>query len=430
MSNLVFAETTSPGLQALEFARESGHDVTLLCSPIYDFFVSATERERARSLADRVITVDDLHDVAAVLAGLQAAGVEPAEVDAVLTTLHFCAHPAAVLAKTIGARGTSPEAILAAKDKGACRQILGAAGIPNLGFGVVTELTEALEVAGAIGYPVVVKPVNGLGKVITTVARSPRDVRAHFAAAAARVATLEPGVAAELDDRFIIEEMALGPLYSVEVAADGTTITPLVVVRRKTGRDNPVLELGSTVPCGLATADEQELRAYAARICRALGLDVGLFHVEVIMTVGGPRLVEVNPRIAGGAIPDLVRAATGCNLFEVLVALSTGAAAPGQPLVDTAAASHSFLAAADDCTVRSDLPADWFEAFRPRIHSGWTTVEAGSRLRRMDGNFDVYGVVRVIAADFARAEQACTDLTTQIAETLGITLAAIALVEP
>lgn len=420
MSHLVFIETTGPGIQALEYARAQGHTSTLVCSQTYEFYVPPELRRQARSLADQCVDVNDPRETDVVLDALTRAGVAPGGADAVLATLHTCALPAARLAREYGVRGTAPEAVMMALDKGMCRQAVSDHGLPNLEFRVVSSAREAAFAAAQIGYPVIVKPVRGLAKVVTRIARSPQELDEFFAMADGRTAALASGVATELDRRFIIEEIAVGDLVSVEVAADGRVITPVAVVRRKTGRDNPVLELGSTLPSRLGAAVDQELGDYAVSVCRALGLDLGVFHVELIRTADGPRLVEVNPRIAGGAIPDLVRAATGRSLFATLVDLSLGAAAPAQPWPPVAGASHSFLVVADDTVVRADLPPDWFDALRPRIHSGWTSIGPGARLRRMDGNFDVYGVVRIVADNPADAERECADMAAEIAEMLGI----------
>lgn len=422
MNELVFVEMTGPGLQALEYAAQVGHRTTVLRSPRYDFFMSDEQRARARALAHRTVTVDDLHDLPAVLDALRTAGVERDRIGTVVTTLHMCIVQAARLATELGVPGPSLETMTAARDKARCREVLDAEGIPNVGHGVAHEVTGALEVAGRIGYPVIIKPSNGTGKVHTTMAHSAQDVEAHFAAVEASGDRFAPGVVAELDGRFVIEEVAVGPLYSVEIAGDGRNVTPLVTVRRKTGRDNPVLELGSTVPSGLSAEEDREVGEYAVRICRALGLVVGVFHVEVMRTQDGPRLIEVNPRIAGGAIPDLVKAATGCSLYEVFVDVHAGKKAPKEPFPQIAGASHSFITAAQDCTVRDDLPEDWFEAFRPRIHSGTSSIRPGAQLRRMDGNLDVYGVVRVIAEDFQAAERACVEIIDDVEKTVGVPL--------
>ncbi len=430
MSELVVIAMTGPGLQALEFARTAGHRTTWVHSPRYEFLMSPEQRERGRRLADRVVTLADLHDIPAVLDGLRSAGVDPGSVAGVLSPVHPGAMPAARLAARLGLPGTSPEVMGTAKNKARCREILDEAGIPSLRFGVAGALEQAREVIAGIGLPVIIKPVTGIGKAVTTLARTDADVRRHFGTAREMAGRLAPGMAAELDGRFLIEELAIGPLYSVEVAADGQRITPLVAVRRKTGRENPVLELGSTVPAGLPAAAEREMYDYVAGVCAAIGLGAGVFHVEIMWTSAGPRLIEVNPRIAGGAIPDLVTAATGRNLFELLVRLAAGESAPDGPWPQLAGASHSFITAARDCAVRADLPAGWFEEFRPRLHSGYCSITAGARLRQMTTNMDVLGVVRVVAGTPQEAERDCTGLMAQIETTLGIELTQPAVLDP
>ena len=57
-----------------------------------------------------------------------------------------------------------------------------------------------------------------------------------------------------------------------------------------------------------------------------------------------------------------------------------------------AAASHTFLTAAEDCQVRADLTPDWFDQFVSRIHSGWSDITPGAVLKKMGTNYDVRGV--------------------------------------
>lgn len=426
MSHLVFLASSAKGCDALDYARRAGHRVTLVWSPCYDFFVTAAQRALAHGLADLVVTSADLNDAPAVMAALDRAGISPGEVDAVLTTVHFCVLGAAQLARLCGARGPSPEAVAAARDKAACRRILDEQDIPNVAHRVVTSACGALEAASELGFPVMVKPVTGAGKLETILATSALDIQNHFAGAPARRAALEPALDAELDGRFLVEEVAVGPLYSVEVATDGRSLIPLAAVRRKVGRDNPLLELGSTMPSGLSPADERELGRYLVRVCRALGLDLGIFHAEAIRTGRGFRLVEVNPRIGGGVVPEVIRAATDRNLFEILVDLYDGAAVPDRPLTARRGASNTFLGTQVDRTVRPDLPDDWFEAFRGRLQSGDTSIRAGTRMLAMRGNFERYGTVQVIASGAEEAERECAALTTEMESLLGVPLVPVA----
>jgi biotin carboxylase len=408
----------------MEHAKRSGHTVTFLWSPLYEFTAPAATRDYARRLADHCVQVDNIHDPAATLGALRATGAAPALADAVFSTLSFCTPVAATVAEMVGARGTPATAVAAAGDKGRCREVLRANGIPSLGFQVVATAADALHAAEAIGYPVIIKPTLGIGKSVTSIARSADDVRTHFGQAQTMLNALEEGITVALDDRFIIEELAEGSLYSVEVAANQRRYVPLVAVRRKTGLENPVLELGCTVPSGLSALDEAELGRYAVDVCRALGLDLGIFHVEVMHTRAGFRLIEVNPRITGGSLPDTINTVADADIFAILVDLFAGVPVPLRPLRLTGAASHSFLAAARPARLPDDLSPDWFDEFRSAVHSGWVHVGPGDAVKEMKGNFDSFGMIRAVAAEPVAAEAACARVKEAIERGLGFPLLA------
>ncbi|MGW0331803.1 ATP-grasp domain-containing protein [Streptomyces sp. NPDC003011] len=424
MSHLLFVETTGLGVQALAHAKRSGHTVTYLHCPLYDFTATPAQRREALRLADHAAPFADPLDGDAVYGALLASGADPGSVDAVLSTLSYGAQAAADLAARIGARGTSPAGTLAARDKGECRRILRERGVPSVGFRVVTDAAEALEAAEAIGYPVIVKPVLGIGKAVTSIARDPSAVRAHFAAAAADRDGLTEGMARQLDERYLVEELVSGDLYSVEVAASGERLVPLVCASRKVSRENPVLELGCTVPSGLPAADEAALGRYAVEVCRALGLDLGIFHVEVMHTPSGFRLIEVNPRLTGGSLPDTISSVAGVDVFALLVDLFLGGPLPDGPLSLEGSASHSFLAAPEESTVPARLPDDWFAPFLARLHSGYARVGAGDVVPPMRTNFDSFGMLRALAPTPAEAEAACSAVKADIEGLLGFPLLA------
>ncbi|WP_309051911.1 hypothetical protein [Streptomyces sp.] len=181
MSHLLFVETTGLGVQALAHAKRNGHTVTCLHCPLHDFTATPAQRREAIELADHSAPFADALDSDAVYGALLASGADPGAVDAVLSTLSYGAQAAADLAARIGARGTSPAGTLAARDKGESRRVLRERGVPSVDFRVVTDAAEAPEAAEAIGYPVIVKPVLGIGKAVTSIARDASAVRAHFA---------------------------------------------------------------------------------------------------------------------------------------------------------------------------------------------------------------------------------------------------------
>ena len=249
MAHMVFVETTRPATRAIDHALAMGHEVTLIRSGRFDWLLPPAEHERIRALDIRRVEIADTRSdvlIEAALRDLMAGG----PVDAVLTALQPAATPAAIAAGRLGIRATAARGMINARDKALTRAALDRAGLPSVAHATVRTLEDALDAAARIGYPVIVKPVNGLGKALTTWAKTPDDIHRHFATLAQRREVLQTGLADELADAaFIIEEIARGPLHSLELAglASGAKV-PLILVRRKTGRDDPVLEMGSTVP--------------------------------------------------------------------------------------------------------------------------------------------------------------------------------------
>lgn len=62
----------------------------------------------------------------------------------------------------------------------------------------------------------------------------------------------------------------------------------------------------------------------ARRSVAALDLGWGPTHSEVRLTAAGASFIEVNPRLAGGNIPELVRLASGLDLITATVRVATG----------------------------------------------------------------------------------------------------------
>lgn len=423
MAHLVFVETSRPGTQALAAAKRLGHRVTLLTSPLFDWLVGDGDRAAAKEHVDELIWIDSTQEPDQVLAAVEAVVRKGPPVEAVLTVWQLAALPAALAAERLGLRGSSPVGIANARDKHRCRELMDEHGIPNVRHRLVRSLGEALEALRHVGYPAIVKPRRGGAKLVTALVENEAQVVAHFATIEAQHAAVNDAFRIEIPHEYLVEELAQGPLYSMELACDDRgTWSPLVVVRRKLAKHNPVIEMGSTVPSGLSAAQYAAASDYMIRLGRALGLRTGIFHIEFIYTREGPRLVEVNPRIAGGPIPDLVRTATGVDLFELLVRINLGEPIDPQPLVCRSAASHTFVAALEDATVRADLPADWFEPFRRRITNGHCDIKPGQALKKMDSNLNLYGVLRVAADDYTQAVRATEALRADVEAALQVKL--------
>jgi cysteine synthase A len=69
-------------------------------------------------------------------------------------------------------------------------------------------------------------------------------------------------------------------------------------------------------PAPLPAITAGELIETACTALKPVGWTFGPAHTELKLAPDGPRVVEVNPRLAGGMIPELVRLSTGVDLIE------------------------------------------------------------------------------------------------------------------
>ncbi|HEX2079992.1 MAG TPA: ATP-grasp domain-containing protein [Longimicrobium sp.] len=236
---------------------------------------------------------------------------------------------AAALAARFGLPGPDAGSVRAARDKSHQRRVLAAGGVPTPAFRVVGSAAEAVGAAGQIGFPVVVKPLDGSGSVGVRACADADEVDAH----ASRL--FAP---ADAEPRVLVEQLVAGDEYSVEVFS-GRVIG---ITRKHLGRPPFFVEAGHDYPAAVAEDVAEALAESVVRGTELLGLGWGPLHWELRMQGGRAYPIEVNPRLAGGFIPELVRHAQGIDLIRETLRLVVGRA-PGLEAMRHEHASIRFL---------------------------------------------------------------------------------------
>lgn len=115
----------------------------------------------------------------------------------------------------------------------------------------------------------------------------------------------------------------VGPEVSVEtVAIDGEVHVIQITDKMTTGAPHFV-EMGHTQPSRLDCVKEIERVAIAAN--KAIGIEQGPSHTEIIVTKDGPKVVELGARLGGDCITThLVPLSTGVNMVEVCIRIALG----------------------------------------------------------------------------------------------------------
>lgn len=320
--HIAFVDANAAGLDAIRAAKQAGHRVTFLESG--DPYYTPTPVNRATiALADHVLSGVATMDPDVVTAALRACHAQ-CPIGVVTTQFEMAARAVAIACRRLGLRGTAPDAVLTARRKDRCRATLRAAGLAHADFALARDEAGVLAAAGRIGYPVVLKSPAGCDSLLTFVAHDADEARAGCQELLTGLDRVPPDWREQYSEGILVEELLIGRLVSAEIGARDGTFFPFCVSGRIRWREDEVVELGGYIP-GLPEAQAQRCFVYAAEVCRAIGLDLGIFHLEIMMTGRGPVLVEANPRVMGGSLPTVYRMATGSGIYDALVQILTGA---------------------------------------------------------------------------------------------------------
>lgn len=215
----------------------------------------------------------------------------------------------AKLAQALGLPGGDPDAALRTRDKSLTRAALAAAGVPQARSVLVGTLGEALDAAGQIGYPVVLKPRAMAASLGAVLVADPGELAAQFAFARD---TYIPG-AWRYDVGVLVEEYLTGPEISVDSAVHDGRVYPMFVARKQMGYPPYFEEVGHVVDARDPLLADQDLLTLVQDTHTGLGFTDGMTHTEVKLTPAGPKIIEVNGRLGGDLIPYLGLRASGID---------------------------------------------------------------------------------------------------------------------
>ena len=289
--------------------------------------------------------VADLSDTDHVEARVGAVIGRP---DAVLTFNDSGLVLAAELAARFGRPFLDPGRAAAAIDKVAQREAFATAGVPSPRFCRCPEAATIRKQLADWG-PVVVKPADRAASAGVRLVRSMHEADEAFAGAVAESPTA----------RVLVEEYVDGPEVSVESFAVSGVQRPVGVTDKVTTGGPWFVELGHTVPSTLGGPARQAVLEVAGQACRALDVDFGACHTEVKLTSSGPVVIEVNARVPGDAIVDLVGRALGVDMYRLLLRAAAGEIIRAEDLVPTraGAAAIRFLPSPGGRLLRASSPA-------------------------------------------------------------------------
>src|SRR3954454_11375841 len=223
----------------------------------------------------------------------------------------------------LGLPGNPPESIDAARSKVRSRELSTALGLPTPKARRVQSLDELFAASSYVGFPAVVKPEFGASAV--------GCIRVDDMESLPKVYTLVRDVVAADDLSFfragndlLIEQYLDGVEFDVDlIMHDGTCVFSSVSQNWPTA-EPAFQETGLHCPPDHAARPIRRLVDLSVQTAQAFGFRSGVLHVEGKCTSQGPRVVEVNARLGGGRVAEIVRNVWGVDLVEATARAALG----------------------------------------------------------------------------------------------------------
>lgn len=308
---LLFVEsnTTGTGMLALETTRRLGLE------PV--FLTGDPGRYRGLSGTRAEVVGCDTNDTGELL---RAAARVP-ELAGVTTTSEFYLHAVAEVAQSLGLPGNPPEVVRLCRNKADVRRALAIRGVHQPRFAEVRSPGEVPAAVAHTGSPYVLKPVDDSGSVNVRICAGVPEGIAHAATILdVRINTRGQPVAGAA----LVEEYVTGAEFSVEMFSAGGLAQCAGITRKAVSPSPYCVETGHIYPADVDAATGEALVDAARAVLDATGVRFGPTHTELRLGPAGPVVIELNCRLAGGMIPELVRLSTGVDLIEQQLRCAVG----------------------------------------------------------------------------------------------------------
>ncbi|RWK55903.1 acetyl-CoA carboxylase biotin carboxylase subunit family protein [Mesorhizobium sp.] len=302
---LIESNTRVTGLLFVQAAQRLGlHPITLSANPAQYPYLAAERLETIRVDTNNLDAL--IHECSRLRAIYDIAGITSATESFYATVGKLCRH--------FDVPGPNPASIERCCDKFTQRQLLAEAGVPIPAYRLAANATDVKSSAAEIGLPVVVKPASGSGSSGVGLCRNFDELAEHtnYLLGGKHIWRSSP--------RILVEEFAQGPQYLSETMGNEV----IGIGTADFGPPPHFVYHEWTFPALLANREHERIADASLSCLRALDLGWGPADIELRWTKRGPVVIEVNPRLAGAPVPQLVQLAYGIDLVTEHIRLVIG----------------------------------------------------------------------------------------------------------
>lgn len=215
----------------------------------------------------------------------------------------------------LGLQGITPETAIKSTDKGEMIKAFEANNVEHPWYNIINTNYELESLLSQIEYPCIIKPTDNSGSRGVVLAHNKEEL----------INAYEYSKRQSRGGTVIIEEYMQGNEVSVEIVVINGEPKVLAVTDKLTTGAPHFVEMGHSQPSGLPEEDIERISDLACRAVKAVGIDYGPAHVEIMLTKNGPKMVELGARMGGDCITThLVPLSTGIDMVEATIKIACG----------------------------------------------------------------------------------------------------------
>ena len=242
------------------------------------------------------------------------------DIKAISSTSEFFIEVASKVAKQLGLPHNQPSAIYTCRNKDILYKKLTKAGISvPLSFAVKNH-AEALDTFKQLTFPLIVKPRNGSGSLGVKLCFNKKEALEHTTF----LLTQETSLLPNKNSAIIIQEFIKGPEFSVETISLKKSHHIIGITKKYLGTPPYFIETGHDFPAICNSKEEEAIFSTVKKALHDVHFIFGPSHIELRLHNATPYIIEINPRLAGGMIPLLIKTAKGIDLITQIINLYIG----------------------------------------------------------------------------------------------------------
>lgn len=221
----------------------------------------------------------------------------------------------AAVGEELGLPCISSKTAILATDKGEMIKAFEAANVEHPWYYIIEQREELTQILPLISYPCVIKPTDNAGN---------RGV-CYIDNKESLIEQSEYSFQNSRSGHIIIEEYMVGDEVSVEIIVLDGCVHILAITDKVTLGKPYFVEVGHSQPSRHTPKEIEQIKDLATRAVLSLGINNSPAHVEIMLTQGGPKMVELGARMGGGCITThLVPLSTGIDMLQCSMDIAMG----------------------------------------------------------------------------------------------------------